>query len=206
MSRLHILCHSANNPLEVLEAAEVLGNDIDIHVDDKNDKNVESERNLGKMSLLSKARRKEALLKLCAQLAEPMNLEEALEISDRITVLRDGQHVLTEPVESLDQDAIVKAMVGRELSKELYGGIDGDRHRGHRRECSTERCCASRLGYRNIVDRQGNIGYRSRLVIVDDRDHGLLCAGFVSIRDSGDVDNHCFIVIIHRVLHGSDGY
>ena len=51
-SRLHILCHSANNPLEVL------GNDIDIHVDDKNDKNVESERNLGKMSLLSKARRK----------------------------------------------------------------------------------------------------------------------------------------------------
>ena len=39
-------------------AAEVLGIDIDIHVDDKNDKNVESEPNLGKMSLLSKARRK----------------------------------------------------------------------------------------------------------------------------------------------------
>ena len=48
MSRLHILCHSANNPLEVLEAAEMLGIDIDIHVDDKNDKNVESEQNLGK--------------------------------------------------------------------------------------------------------------------------------------------------------------
>ena len=32
----------------MLEAAEVLGNDIDIHVDDKNDKNVESEQNLGK--------------------------------------------------------------------------------------------------------------------------------------------------------------
>ena len=57
-SRLHILCHSANNPLEVLEAAEMLGIDIDIHVDDKKDKNIESERNLGKMSLLSKARRK----------------------------------------------------------------------------------------------------------------------------------------------------
>ena len=57
-SRLHILCHSGNNPFEVLEAAEVLGIDIDIHVDDKKDKNIESERNLGKMSLLSKARRK----------------------------------------------------------------------------------------------------------------------------------------------------
>ncbi len=40
------------------EKEEVLGIDIDIHVDDKNDKNVESERNLGKMSLLSNARRK----------------------------------------------------------------------------------------------------------------------------------------------------
>ena len=48
-------------------------------------------------------------------------LEEALAISDRITVLRDGRHVLTEPTPNLDRNKIVQAMVGRDLSKELYG-------------------------------------------------------------------------------------
>jgi len=48
-------------------------------------------------------------------------LEEALTISDRITVLRDGKHVLTEPTADMDRSKIVQAMVGRELSQELYG-------------------------------------------------------------------------------------
>lgn len=48
-------------------------------------------------------------------------LEEALSISDRITVLRDGKHVLTEDTKSLDRNKIIQAMVGRDLSKELYG-------------------------------------------------------------------------------------
>ena len=48
-------------------------------------------------------------------------LEEALAIADRITVLRDGRHVLTEPTGNLDRQKIVQAMVGRDLSQELYG-------------------------------------------------------------------------------------
>jgi simple sugar transport system ATP-binding protein len=48
-------------------------------------------------------------------------LEEALAISDRITVLRDGKHVLTELTGNLNRHKIIQAMVGRELSKELYG-------------------------------------------------------------------------------------
>ncbi|HEY4066573.1 MAG TPA: sugar ABC transporter ATP-binding protein [Burkholderiaceae bacterium] len=48
-------------------------------------------------------------------------LEEALAIADRITVLRDGRHVLTEPTAQLDRTKIVQAMVGRDLSQELYG-------------------------------------------------------------------------------------
>ncbi|HEY8710050.1 MAG TPA: sugar ABC transporter ATP-binding protein [Burkholderiaceae bacterium] len=48
-------------------------------------------------------------------------LEEALAISDRITVLRDGKHVLTELTSKLDRQKIVQAMVGRDLSQELYG-------------------------------------------------------------------------------------
>ncbi|TDK41200.1 sugar ABC transporter ATP-binding protein [Antarcticimicrobium luteum] len=48
-------------------------------------------------------------------------LEEALAISDRITILRDGRHVVTDNTTSFDRDTIVQAMVGRSLSEELYG-------------------------------------------------------------------------------------
>lgn len=48
-------------------------------------------------------------------------LEEALEISDRITILRDGQHVVTGNAAEFDRDRIIQEMVGRNLSDELYG-------------------------------------------------------------------------------------
>jgi simple sugar transport system ATP-binding protein len=48
-------------------------------------------------------------------------LEEALAISDRITVLRDGQHVITDLAKNFDRDKIINAMVGRALSGELNG-------------------------------------------------------------------------------------
>ena len=54
-------------------------------------------------------------------------LEEALEISDRITILRDGELVITDDASRFDRDSIVKAMVGRTLSNELYGQHDGSR-------------------------------------------------------------------------------
>jgi simple sugar transport system ATP-binding protein len=47
-------------------------------------------------------------------------LEEALLISDRITVLRDGRHVVTDDTPTFDRARIVQAMVGRDLSKTLY--------------------------------------------------------------------------------------
>jgi simple sugar transport system ATP-binding protein len=48
-------------------------------------------------------------------------LEEALAIADRITVMRDGQHVVTDVTAAFDREKIVRAMVGRSLSGELYG-------------------------------------------------------------------------------------
>jgi simple sugar transport system ATP-binding protein len=48
-------------------------------------------------------------------------LEEALQYADRITVLRDGHHVVTAAASDLDRDAIIRAMVGRTLSDEIYG-------------------------------------------------------------------------------------
>jgi len=48
-------------------------------------------------------------------------IEEAVTHADRITVLRDGAHVLTDTAANLDRNAIIRAMVGRTLSGEIYG-------------------------------------------------------------------------------------
>jgi simple sugar transport system ATP-binding protein len=48
-------------------------------------------------------------------------LEEALLLADRITVLRDGKHVVTDDASKFDRARIVQAMVGRDLSNTLYG-------------------------------------------------------------------------------------
>ncbi len=47
-------------------------------------------------------------------------LEEALMISDTITILRDGELVASGAVEDFNREKIVAAMVGRSLSGELY--------------------------------------------------------------------------------------
>jgi simple sugar transport system ATP-binding protein len=48
-------------------------------------------------------------------------LEEALQIADRITVMRDGERIVTDVASAFDREKIVRAMVGRSLSDELYG-------------------------------------------------------------------------------------
>jgi simple sugar transport system ATP-binding protein len=47
-------------------------------------------------------------------------LEEALLIADRITILRDGELVITDDTGAFDRDKIIRSMVGRSLSSELY--------------------------------------------------------------------------------------
>jgi len=44
-------------------------------------------------------------------------LDEVFEISDYVTVLRDGKHVTTVPAAELDRQGLVKTMVGRELTQ-----------------------------------------------------------------------------------------
>lgn len=48
-------------------------------------------------------------------------LEEALSISDRITILRDGKLIVTDLTKNFDRERVVKAMVGRDLSQTIYG-------------------------------------------------------------------------------------
>lgn len=51
-------------------------------------------------------------------------LEEALAISDRITVLRDGTLVVSDEASKFDRAAVIRAMVGRTLSNEIYSQHD----------------------------------------------------------------------------------
>jgi len=48
-------------------------------------------------------------------------LEEALNLADRVTILRDGKWIVTDGAANFDQARIVRAMVGRDLSATLYG-------------------------------------------------------------------------------------
>ena len=44
-------------------------------------------------------------------------MEEILQISDEVTVMRDGKHIATERAKELTMDKIIKLMVGRELTE-----------------------------------------------------------------------------------------
>ena len=62
-------------------------------------------------------------------------LEEALQISDRITIMRDGRHVITGDTREFDRERIVRNMVGRDLTDEIYSQHDRARvlrHAGKR--------------------------------------------------------------------------
>jgi len=53
-------------------------------------------------------------------------LEEALDIADRITVLRDGRLVATVPAKGVSRDALVRMMVGREETAAEYATHGAD--------------------------------------------------------------------------------
>jgi len=42
-------------------------------------------------------------------------LEELFKLCDRVTVMRDGEHILTADIKDMDNDKLIKAMVGRTL-------------------------------------------------------------------------------------------
>lgn len=65
-------------------------------------------------------------------------LEEALLLADRITVLRDGKHVVTDDAANFDRARIVQAMVGRDLSNTLYGKRKTDIRRAGARVLSVQ--------------------------------------------------------------------
>jgi ribose transport system ATP-binding protein len=75
----------------------------------------------------------ETLFKVVRQLARAgvaiiytsHRLDEVIALANRVTVLRDGQRVLTAPIEGLSQGAIVSAMVGREVTLTRRDSVAG---------------------------------------------------------------------------------
>jgi ribose transport system ATP-binding protein len=71
----------------------------------------------------------ETLFKIVRQLAHDgvaiiytsHRIEEVLDLADRVTVLRDGRHVVTAPIGELSRAAIISAMVGREMAANHRG-------------------------------------------------------------------------------------
>ena len=53
----------------------------------------------------------------CAIIYISHKMEEILEISDEVTVMRDGRHVATKAASDITTDEIIKLMVGRELEE-----------------------------------------------------------------------------------------
>ena len=60
-------------------------------------------------------------------------LEEALQNSDRITVLRDGEIIETDLASKFTRERIVKAMIGRDLSDSAYAGSGGSKRKSRDR-------------------------------------------------------------------------
>jgi ABC-type sugar transport system ATPase subunit len=62
-------------------------------------------------------------------------LEEALQIADNITVLRDGRLIATDKASAFDRERLVQAMVGRNLTDDIYGAASRQKDRGAARYC-----------------------------------------------------------------------
>jgi ribose transport system ATP-binding protein len=88
-------------------------------------------------------------------------LDEIFRISDRVTVMRDGRVVATTPTAELDEDALVRQMVGRDIEN-LYPKADvkpgepllraeGITRKGVLRDCSFEVRAGEILGFAGLM-------------------------------------------------------
>ena len=50
-------------------------------------------------------------------------MSEVFALADRITVLRDGRHILTDEAARLDRPALIRAMVGRDVSEARHAAV-----------------------------------------------------------------------------------
>jgi simple sugar transport system ATP-binding protein len=97
------------------------------------------------------------------------HLGEVYRICDRVTVLRDGKHILTDAVTALDQDAIVAAMVGSAVVPISSSGAGG----------TTDAPVRLRIEHLSVRASAGSVEDVSLSVRAGD------CLGLVGLRGSG---------------------
>ena len=56
------------------------------------------------------------------------HFDEVFEMADSVTVLRDGKHIVTRPVEGLTEDELIELVVGRKLEVHDKGSADDREH------------------------------------------------------------------------------
>ncbi len=89
------------------------------------------------------------------------HLDEIFRIADRVTVMRDGKVVETEPTSELDEEELVNLMVGREVGNlyprpeaeigEVLLRVEGITREGVLRDCSFEVRSGEILGFAGLV-------------------------------------------------------
>ncbi|RUY85285.1 sugar ABC transporter ATP-binding protein, partial [Mesorhizobium sp. M7A.F.Ca.CA.001.10.2.1] len=81
-------------------------------------------------------------------------IDEVMHLAGRVTVFRDGRHVLTEPMARLDEDTIISAMVGRNL----LASSEEERNTSGMTVLSVENLSLSKPdahGWRTVIDGVG---------------------------------------------------
>jgi len=102
------------------------------------------------------------LFRIIGQLAESgvaivyisHRIDEVMHLASRVTVFRDGRHVLTEPMNDIDEDAVISAMVGRSL----LASSQEERRRGGKIVLSVNNLSLAkpdRDGWRPVIDGVG---------------------------------------------------
>ncbi len=125
-------------------------------------------------------------------------LDEILALCDRVSVLRDGRHIATEPMKNLGRDDIVRMMIGREAVSGRAGvlpregrremlRVEGLGKRGRVRDVTFTLHAGEILGFYGLVG--AGRTETARLLIGDDRlDEGRVFVGGrpAEIRGVGD--------------------
>lgn len=55
------------------------------------------------------------------------HLDEIFEIADRVTVLRDGDHISTNPIEEVNETKLIKQMIEETVKEDFYGSKENER-------------------------------------------------------------------------------
>lgn len=95
---------------QLIEIAKALGKGAKLLILDEPTSSLTEKDSKNLLELLKKLR-KEGIT--CIYISH--KLEEVMEISDTVTVLRDGETITTKPIAELTKDSMINYMVGREL-------------------------------------------------------------------------------------------